>query len=224
MDTNEIILRVKVPQGWDNKKFAEDIGGGRPVSFADCNIEFVTDIFTSFRDEVLAGITHDGLSNLLRRQLLLEDFVQLGQPQNFVETIMIKFLREVGVDGELIVVDPYFFAPTSESDYPHLVESIIRPFSQALSTIYIVTRPNKVNPRLKQEIKNVIQNMNASIQLIHTTSSNYHDRFWISANRSKGILTGTSLNGLGKRYAIIDRLASSDVAEIVKSLKNENLI
>lgn len=37
-------------------------------------------------------------------------------------------------------------------------------------------------------------------------------------------LTGTSLNGLGKKYAIVDYLKEEDVIEIVKEFERNKLI
>jgi len=52
--------------------------------------------------------------------------------------------------------------------------------------------------------------------LISTKYSDvFHDRFWI-ADEVRGVFVGTSLNGIGRRYAIIDYLQQRDVVDIVQ--------
>jgi hypothetical protein len=230
MPRQQLVLRIETPEDWDNVKFTEDLSNhlntNEPpgVSFKGCNIWPVTDVFKDFRDEIVRGITEEGLSNLLRRQLLDESVVPLGKPPDFVKDIMVKFLTTIGVSDELIIVDPYFFASGATSDYYSLVGAILQPFGSKLSAVRVITKPNRVDTTVKTNIEATINALPHNPVLIHKTSDDYHDRFWITASRTKGLLTGTSLNGFGKRYAIIDKLADNDVSEIVASLVKASLI
>ena len=56
------------------------------------------------------------------------------------------------------------------------------------------------------------------------TSDAFHDRFWIDPLAAKGFITGTSLNGLGKRYALVDHLQQTDAADVIAALRNEGLL
>lgn len=221
---NEIILRIKLHPKWDNVKFVEDIANDRPVSFVGCDVALIQDLFFSLREEIADEVARYGLSNLLRLERLLAAVVEPGQTKNFVESLMVKCLQNVDIDNELIIVDPYFYAYTADLDYPQFVANILRPFHGTLSTIKIITLPNKVNATIKTTVENEIYTLNSAIDIQHTTSELYHDRFWITAKRAKGIITGTSLNGLGRRYAIIDKLHEDDVKDIVNSLMSNNLI
>jgi hypothetical protein len=221
---NEIILRIKPHPQWDNGKFIEDIANDHPVSFVGCDVALLQDLFFSLKEEIAEEVARYGLSNLLRLERLVGAVVEPGQTKNFVENLMVKFLQNVDIDNELIIVDPYFYASTADRDYPQFVANILRPFHDKLSTIKIITLSNKVNAAIKTAVENEINSLNSTIDIQHTTSDLYHDRFWITGKRAKGIIAGTSLNGLGRRYAIIDKLHEDDVKDIVNSLISNNLI
>lgn len=52
-------------------------------------------------------------------------------------------------------------------------------------------------------------------------SDAFHDRFWI-ANGNKGFISGTSLNGVGKRYSLIEILSEEDVTSIMDIVNKNN--
>jgi hypothetical protein len=62
------------------------------------------------------------------------------------------------------------------------------------------------------------------LSVAHRTSNTFHDRFWIDPISTKGFLCGTSLNGLGKRYALVDHLEPTDAADVLTALRNESLL
>lgn len=224
MKENEIILRLLPRDGFDQEKFVIDLANGRPVDLSKCQVFQINNVVSEFREAIIQEILKNGLSGFLRRRLLLEKVVPPGRDSNYVADIIMEFLKVIDVDDELVIVDPYFFASTSSSDYPALVQSILSPFATQLRAIRVVTLPDKVDPILKQTIEAVVKRLNAAIEMTHSTSRDYHDRFWISSARSKGILLGSSLNGLGRRYAIVDRLSATDVKDVVDSLVASKLI
>ena len=89
--------------------------------------------------------------------------------------------------------------------------------------IIIITN-NKIDDSLKTSIEGKLKSSKPALSINHNVTENYHDRFWISNNREKGIVTGTSLNGLGRKFTLIDRLNTSDVRDIITSLKSEGLL
>ena len=224
METRSLILEINAPEEWDFLAFVESVANGRPVSFAGCKVYQVTDLFWHFRQQIEDAVIQKGFSNLLRRQLLTEALVPPGEKPDHIRDLLIKFLTATGVDEELIIVDPYFFAPAQDPSYPDLVCQIIRPFMNVLRRINVITWPNKVDSSVKWAISRGIQNLGNDIVINHATSPEYHDRFWISSSRSKGIMTGSSLNGLGRRYAVVERLSEDDVKDIVASLERGGLI
>lgn len=120
-------------------------------------------------------------------------------------------------NGELIIIDPYFFN-SDEDSYCNLLSSILT--NSNASSITVIT--NTSSGHYKSTCLNKIQkklNINIKIE----NDKEYHDRFWI-ANRKKGFLTGTSLNGIGKRITLINELDDSDTSDIINDLLNRNLI
>lgn len=60
------------------------------------------------------------------------------------------------------------------------------------------------------------------ISLTSTYSKDCRGRFWIL--NCKNFFAGTSLNGIGKKISLINLLPDSDVEEIVRLLRANNLI
>lgn len=224
MEKRELILRIETPTDWDHLKFALDVANHRPVSFTGCGVYEVCDAVDTFRDRISERLKRDGLSTFLGSTFLGEEVVSPSHSKSFIASLMVDFLKGIGVDRELIIVDPYFYARTTDPDYITLVRSVVEPFFDVLNSIYVVTLPNKVDQVLKQSINQLIVGLKPTINIHHKTSVDYHDRFWISSHRTKGIVTGSSLNGLGRKYALIDQLNELDVTDIVDSLQSNNLI
>ena len=54
-------------------------------------------------------------------------------------------------------------------------------------------------------------------------TNDFHDRFCI-ADEVKALFIGTSLNGIGRKYALADFMEDEDTATIVKELRRASLI
>jgi hypothetical protein len=89
-----------------------------------------------------------------------------------------------------------------------------------IDTIRIITTdtPSKIDSSIKTAIEAKFQTIKPGINFCHTTSSAYHDRYIISHGRERGMIVGTSFNGLGNKLALVDRLNTSDVREIIADL------
>ena len=194
------------------------------INLRDYEVGEVDSVVFSFRDEIVDYILEHGLSSLINSVPLFEHLVVQGATQNHIVDTMHKYLDKIGVDNELIIIDPYFYAPTTDTTYPTTIDLILSKYLPQVDTLHIITFPNKVDVTLRTAIETNLKTKNTSLNILHKTSNNYHDRFWISNNREKGILTGTSLNGYGKRYSLLDRLNTSDVREIVGSLQTHGLL
>lgn len=150
---------------------------------------------------------------LLHEDILWKNMNDTEKAKKFSE-----YLKKIDLNnGELIIIDPYFFNSDKDS-YCNLLSSILR--NSNASSIIVIT--NTSSGHYKSTCLNKIQkkiNININVK----DDKEYHDRFWI-ANRKKGFLTGTSLNGIGKRIALIDELDDSDTNDIIADLLNRNLI
>lgn len=196
------------------------------LNLKDYDVSFVRTLshfLFDYQKEVVDFIIDKGFSNFINTQTLNESVIPKGTAQPKIIDILIKYLTKVGIDHELIIVDPYFLAKPKNPKYVQLIESVLINFISAIDTIRIITT-TKVDTSLLGQINTTLKVHKPSLQIIHTTTDDFHDRFWISNNREKGILIGTSLNGLGNKFSLVDRLNTPDVQEIVNELIAQRLI
>lgn len=221
----KIILEVeaKGPNS-DFPKLVVDASNKRPVDFSDFNVSIIQDEAGYFKEYFISDVYKYGLTSVLLRQPLNEAILQSNMPARDVASVMITFLEGIIQDNdELIIIDPFLFAPTTDTNYRGLIVAILSHFAQKLGMIRTIVHPNKIDITLRGAVESNLKALNSSLLFTHQTSLDYHDRFWI-AGRSRGILTGSSLNGLGKKYALIDRLKDKDVTDILNSLVSAALI
>jgi len=218
-----IILEITPrSQNFDLSQVAVDIANGKPVDLSGFDVHYHTDIVASFAPEFFAYIVEHGLTSLLRRQSLLEALVAPGTSITVAQTLLHGFLGALAVTTDLVIVDPYFFAST-DSNYPQVVEQILQPVLSGLRNLTIVTNSG-AKPTAVSEVTRLLKASEPQLSLVHKISGTFHDRFWINPVSATGFVTGTSLNGLGKKYALVDRLQPSDVADVVAALKGEGLL
>jgi len=221
---NEIVLKIKpIDENLKVGNLIMDIANGKCVDFSKYDVGLVESVVFSFRDEFIDYISEHGLTSLYEAEPLLEHIVQKGATSSNIISIFHKYLDKMEIDNELIIVDPYFYAGAINNNYTNRVTALLNKYISQIDDLYIITN-NRVNISTKQSIETSLRNINSSINIHHNQSNDYHDRFWISNNREKGVVTGTSLNGLGNKYALIDRLNKTDVRVIVQDLINDNLL
>lgn len=200
------------------------LSNNEDINLRDYEVKQLNNVVFSFKEEIIDYILEHGLSSLINSEPVLEHLVAKGATKNNIIDAMHKYLDKIGVDNELIIIDPYFYAPTTDTTYPTTIELTLDKYLSQVNTLHIITYPNKVDKALKTTIETNLKTKKASLNILHKTSNDYHDRFWISNNREKGILTGTSLNGFGKKYSLLDRLNTSDVRDIIDSLQALGLL
>ena len=200
------------------------MANGRPVDFSGCEVLQHVSIIDSFRQEFLEYIRTHGLTSLITRAPLTETLVERGTKPDEVRFLLQVFLLDLSVTTDLAIVDPYFLAAQKNVNYPQLIEQILEPILPGLCKLTLVTLPNKVDQTLVIDIKNLLINVAPHLTIVAKTSEAFHDRLWINPVSGKGFLTGSSLSGLGKKYALVDNLQPSDVSDILAALRDENLI
>jgi hypothetical protein len=211
-------------ENFDYTDLLVKLSNKQDINPRDYEVGQINSVVFSFKDEIVDYILEHGLSSLINSEPLLDHLVAKGATQNHIVGVIHKYLDKVGVDKELIIIDPYFYAPTTDTSYPTTIDLTLDRYLPLVDTLHIITYPNKVDATLKTTIETILKTKKPTINILHKTSNDYHDRFWISNKREKGILTGTSLNGFGKRYSLLDRLNTSDVREIVNSLLTHKLL
>lgn len=133
-------------------------------------------------------------------------------------------LKALSPSSSLIIVDSYLF-PTkvqNKADFLQMFEDIFVPVIGNIETISFVTNPH-FDQTLSNNTRKLLLTLNPGVNIAHTTTDYFHDRFWI-ADEKKGLFVGTSLNGIGKRYALTDNIKDVDTRDIVNELKRLSLI
>jgi hypothetical protein len=147
-----------------------------------------------------------------------ESFIEIidSNANNIKTDIFHNQFNSLGLEKELdslILVDPYIFPQKYDDNYKQLLLSIIKYFDN-INVMEIITQ-NNYNRILYSELSNEINNKN---QINIKNTDMIHDRFWIF-NKSKGIVVGTSLNGVGNKYTLINPLNDKDIKDILEMLK-----
>jgi hypothetical protein len=219
-----IVLELKAnSKKVDFSQIVLGIANGVPVDLSSYEVIQHNSIVDGFASEFRSYIFQHGLTSFLRRGPLTEALVAPGATPNHVQMLLHGYLVSLEVTTELVIVDPYFFA-RFEPGYPRLVKEVLQPILGALRSLTIVSLPDRVNALALSAVKNELNSNATHVNLIHRPSSVFHDRFWMNPISGRGFITGCSLNGLGRKYALMDHLESSDAAEVLAALRREQLL
>ena len=131
-----------------------------------------------------------------------------------IESVILKFITQLNGAEKILITDPYFYSTDSKSD---LFEKSIKAISSKVQEIILVTSSRHV--KNKADIDSKIKLLIPNIILNNITTDDIHDRFWIGIDKKKGVVIGTSFNGIGKKLALVDRISESDVNDIVKDIE-----
>jgi hypothetical protein len=224
--TKSILFELTPHKDFDFTQFIVDYSNGRPIDFSGCKLFHIPDPILYLKADFIEYIVKHGFTSYHQMQLILEDLTTPSTPPEKIESLLLRYLSNIGIDKELIIIDPYFFPATIEDSYPEMISKIIQEFASTLVNLRVVTAKHgkAFSTQTKSIVEHEIRQACPAITISHTTSNFLHDRFWISNNRKKGVVTGTSLNGLGKKYSIVDFLNDEDVEAIVSDFSEQNLI
>ena len=85
-----------------------------------------------------------------------------------------------------------------------------------MSSLKLIIDSRKCNINLRE---NIIEKVPVQVSVYYSEA--IHDRWWIVENVKKGILCGTSLNGIGKdKLSTITPLSEDDVEKIINDSNN----
>jgi hypothetical protein len=177
-------------------------------------------------DECKELIRNEGVSwimSLKRLQAaLLTKSVDIQEKDILVEMLR-DMLMKLSPSKNLIIVDNYFFpSKTDKNEYLQMFKDIFLPSIGKVASFNFITNPN-FNQNLFQDCKRLLLTLNPNLNVDYKTTDDFHDRFWI-VDQTKGLFVGTSLNGVGKRYALVDFIRDEDTKEIVNTLEQLKLV
>lgn len=158
----------------------------------------------------------DGPKAFLGQIQISEDISPKSHPST-AEKFLAERLTKLGPADDLIIIDPYLF-PSSprqgEEAYSDFLINLILPIVRDGARIRCVGNKSS-NPRILELVREGLAERLPGSSFIYCKSENFHDRFWV-ADESRGVVVGTSLNGLGSKLFFFDSLRESDVRIVLE--------
>ncbi len=182
--------------------------------FEKFNIFQITSPVYSFRNEFLEHIIEHGFSSLFEFQIIMEDITSPSMSINDIEKVIIAFIGKLQGAKKLIIIDPYFFSKSSKVDVAQLFLRLLNQVSGDLKEICFIT-----NGRKNEAKSDILSVIDRAIKVHLVTTDEFHDRYWIDPDANKGIVMGTSLNGIINKISLIDNIRTDDVVEITRLAK-----
>lgn len=165
-----------------------------------------------FRDRMKTFIIEHGPTKAVGWGQMNEEVLPDSTPRSTLIEMMRLKLYLCAPAQSFLVVDPYLFPSTPDSSYLSDLLLLLEPVVKLVSDLTVVTKASH-NSSLRQSVQTSLLALNTSLTITVKETDAFHDRFWIADGR-KGIFVGTSLNGLGKRYALLDFLNEDDAQHI----------
>jgi len=170
-------------------------------------------------------VLENGVTSLFTTQLLQENILSQASTtgrQPLFDVIK-KFLARLAPAQSVTIVDPYFFATRNVLTYPSIVADVLAPAASVVSKITFVRDKTKDMAGLFGAVSAALKSLNNSLTMSDHTTGDFHDRFWL-VDGTRGLVLGTSLNGVGNRVCLIDYLSQTDVAAIVQELAARGIV
>jgi hypothetical protein len=167
-------------------------------------------------------VREKGVSYVWRLVELLEAVLPQSHDLPGIVSLLTNMISRLAPTQDFVIVDRYLLPKNKPTDYLNTLVSLLGPMSQTVSQITLVT-DKKHDAQLLTDLVAQLSPPGSKCQIAHRTSEAFHDRFWI-ADRQRGLFIGTSLNGIGARYALADYMDDNDVHEIVSALVAEGLL
>lgn len=165
-----------------------------------------------------------GPTAVMQMGLLQEALLPPGSNKPQLVTEIQSMLDKLKPSQELVIIDRYIFPQENRRDpnYADIVVDVLKNVVKGLSKLIFITSGD-YDVRLSQDIQNRLKQQNENLVVEVKNTDVFHDRFWI-ADRKEGMVVGTSLNGIGKKYFLIDYLEEQDVRDIVQAAIGKGLI
>jgi len=207
--SSEIVVVKSYRQGWGVVEFFKETQKHAEISqnflIARLNTENIKDILREY-------IIENGISSLFHFTITCDAVTHPGIHVDDIEKIVLGFIDKLNGVEDLYIIDPYFY-----SDDPQCVAlfgKMISALSKNLKTITFFTNGKTTNK--KAAMHDLLSQLVPHVTVSDVKTHIFHDRYWIDAIRNIGIVMGTSLNGIGKKIALVDNLSHHDAKEIAQ--------
>jgi hypothetical protein len=155
-----------------------------------------------------------GATRILSRQLLTEEVLPDNSPRGLLLDTLTYKLDRCAPTTSMLLIDPYLYPLSHDHSYESDLTTVLGPIVSKVALIRVATL-KKRDANLEARIEASMRSINSAIRIEKKYTNIFHDRFWI-ADDARGLFLGTSLNGIGKRYALIDYLSEQDTLDIVQ--------
>jgi len=173
--------------------------------------------------DIHEGILAHGITHYLNAIVATEAFIPMNSSVSSVAHIIKQYVEKLDSKKTLTIIDPYIFPHKPDDGYTDSLIHIFNKHLKSCKELRFVTKKDH-NKKIRQQIAAQIRQINSGIKISVVFTNDIHDRFWI-VDDNAGLYVGTSLNGIGKKYTLIDYLKEDDVADIVgilQQLKEQN--
>lgn len=166
----------------------------------------------NIQDILRDWIIEDGISSLFNYHVTCDSVLHPGIHVDEIENLILSFLKKLTGSKDLFIIDPFIYS--SEPSVLQLFGKMISEISDTLSCITFFSKRVSHNHRLPMH--RILRGLIPNIKIRDIETELFHDRFWIDADSKKGIVMGTSLNGITKKICLIDYLNYSDSAQLIE--------
>lgn len=166
----------------------------------------------ALRAHIQEHVVEHGLSSLFYNHIICDAVTHPGFKTDEIEAIVVGMMGKLDGVKHLLIIDAFFYS--NDPSTLTLLERIISSLSSNLEKVTIITNGSRAAH--KPGIHGAIYAVAPAVQITDVVTGVFHDRFWIDADREKGLVVGTSLNGIGKKLAMIDYPSRGDIREIMQ--------
>lgn len=177
----------------------------------------ISDPLLYFRQDFADYVAKHGLSSMYSFDFVMEDITSPSLSINEVENVVAKFVAQLDGTRRLLIIDPYLYAKSSAVNVADVFKNLLGTACSALEEVIFVTDGKRTN--VKAAIHAAVIGLVPHCKIVDVATDQFHDRFWVDPDAGKGLVMGTSLNGLGRKIALVDRLQDTDAVEIVTLAK-----
>lgn len=164
----------------------------------------------AIREVLREWITENGISSLFNFHINCDAVLHPGITVDEIEELILAFVGKLKGMKNLFIIDPYFYS--SEPAVVALFEKMMMQVAAPLESVTFFSKRRPSSERVAMHT--VLANLKPSVKIKDVETNAFHDRYWIDPDGKKGLVMGTSLNGVTKKIALIDHLGSADAAQL----------
>ena len=113
--------------------------------------------------------------------------------------------------------DSYIIGVKNLRDGENIADFFKRFYASELARDFGVYRLDLWTLRpMRPAVHAVFEKVVPGVQIKDAVTDKFHDRYWIDADTTRGVIVGTSLNGIGKKVSMIDYASPGDSSELVR--------